>query len=1505
MTSANLLLVVPAGLAGLGLFALAALRPAAACAVLALAVPLVAGLDRGAAVPLLRVNEALLLVVAAGFLVHRLPRWRAVHFTGLDVVVLGFCLVGVLVPWAVILLTHAPAERDDWLVVAAPVQYLVVYLLFSRVEVGDRDLRLFCNLAMAASIPVAAVAVAEAVDLPGIRDLVASYYPAAPIPSWDPVYRPSSLLGHYSAVGAFGLLNFLLALGLAATRHPGFRTRWLVLVMAVNLLSLLTSQTYAPIAALPVAALVVLLFARRLPWRQLAAAPAVVAAGAALFWPEISGRLLQQFGPGVAGAGVALPETLQTRVDYWQAFFVPALLAHGPWLGTGTLIPAEVPRRLVDFVDNGYLWQAFRAGVPGLAALLALLASVAATAWASRAAAEPGRRVLGAVCLGAVVSVALLDTTSEYLTFTAVSQEFWMLVGLLSGSVVAGRLRVAAPALVLRAPAVPRPRLGPALRRLAPERVLVRASIGVLLGFGLARALGFGFQVVAGRALSPAGYGRLTYALAVANVATVLLTTAPLGLSRFLSRSEGDRAEQRSYAVNWLAVVGLLLGVSAVVTGAVATPLGLGGWMLAGLLANLLGVTALETYREHQRGLGRYALTSVFYVIANALQLAAVLTAAARGWASAPLFLLVYGLSSVVALALLAPLTRGPGLDLRSLRPGVMLGIGAFMRPVLLQAVFWNVWFNADLILLAHLRGAAETGAYGAAKAIANGFALVPTAIAFVFAPRVARMSEREVRGHLARALGLTAAVSVPAAAVVAVAAGPLTAGLFGGRYAAAALPLAVLMSGMVPYALRTVLNSLWLGLGHPVVETASSAAGMAVTLAAAAWLVPGRGALGAAAAFSAGAAAMLLVDAAVSAWAFGAASPRVRHRAALAPAPAAAAPAASAGPAPPGGLAVLAARLRRAAVDRRGWPRRRLWPDNLGYQPRRPATAAILPAGDPAPPPPPARPASDVLGVVAGSGADADVGLARAAAALLGLPVRVGAGAEASRLLDRALLEHWPMVTGGAEALAALPAAGTASLSALLHVGGTLFLPGLTEASRPALEALGTRIGFAPPAVRPAPAARWLRLAAEHAAFARELAGTRLASACAGRALAGAREDETLAWSETGGERLPAVVRRRVGRGAVVLSVLEAGPRPLREAFAADDPGAAVVALLLLRERYGQAAWHAPTPLANVSVDDPALREGALGLRYGALAARAREDRFHVTVATVPRELPLAEAAVVRRLREDRDHLSACFHGCDHDGYEFYRTAGRRTRYAPRPLAEQRLALRRAVAHARDFEARLGHRLDPVMVFPYGVGPAALLPELRRLGFLASCNYGDKYPLEAPVPSDPDLGLRPADLAWEGFPLLWRRDLDDEGCLLDLVLGRPVLLFGHRGDLGRDFDRLAERARLVSRATHGAVRWRSLGEIARHAHLQRRAAGGRWSVLMTADEACLHNPDPVPRDCAVLRPHQPPATVLQVDGVTRRERRPVVTIPAGGRAVVRLVPRARPPVPTETEVPR
>lgn len=386
------------------------------------------------------------------------------------------------------------------------------------------------------------------------------------------------------------------------------------------------------------------------------------------------------------------------------------------------------------------------------------------------------------------------------------------------------------------------------------------SSAVIFIGFGAASVLGFAFLVTAARLLGPSEFGTVAYALAVAELAAVLVTTSPLGLSSFMSRYREEPATAQRYYSGWLAVVGVVLVLSLVATAAVGPAVGITGWLLVGVLCNLLGVTALETYREVARGLDRYVLVTVFYVTANLLQLIGIIVAAALGFRSAPLFVIIYGLSSVVtllAITLVSPLRAS--FSLRSIQRHQTWEVLKIVQPVLLQSVFYTVWFRSDLVVVEHLQSPLATGQYGAAKTLTNALMLAPTAISFVFLPRVPRVPLQRLSGTVRRVLALMALATVPPVLLLVFAAGPIVYVLFGGNYGAAAAPLAILAVGVGMFCFCTVFTDVWLGLRRPLVDTVSTGIGMVCTLVTLPLLIGHFGLVGAAVAFSAGAAVRLV----------------------------------------------------------------------------------------------------------------------------------------------------------------------------------------------------------------------------------------------------------------------------------------------------------------------------------------------------------------------------------------------------------------------------------------------------------------------------------------------------------------------------------------------------------------------------------------------------------------------------------------------------------------------
>ncbi|MFY9615878.1 MAG: oligosaccharide flippase family protein [Candidatus Dormiibacterota bacterium] len=401
----------------------------------------------------------------------------------------------------------------------------------------------------------------------------------------------------------------------------------------------------------------------------------------------------------------------------------------------------------------------------------------------------------------------------------------------------------------------------PWLQRAIGRGGIARSASIVFVGGAAARLLGFLFSVATARLLAPAEFGQMTYALAIVAVTSVLMTSAPVGLSRFLSVHRDDPAEQSAAYSNWLAVVGLVFILSIAVLPVVSIASRISLALTVGVVANLFGVTVLETYREVQRGLSRYGAMVAFYVLANLLQLLVVIGLGLAGWRSAPLFVVVYGLSSVGALIvvqLAAPMHLR--LSTSILSRARMLETARFIRPILLQSIFFAIWYSADMLVVGRLDSPAATGNYAAAKALALALILAPGALATIALPQIARLSAADVRGYVVRALAFGCVITLPLAIGLALLGRPLIQVFFGGKYAEAPEPLAVLSIGMASYGLYSLLASLWIGLGRPVIDMVATGAGMVCTVVLAFLLVPIYGLVGGAIAFSAGSVLKLLV---------------------------------------------------------------------------------------------------------------------------------------------------------------------------------------------------------------------------------------------------------------------------------------------------------------------------------------------------------------------------------------------------------------------------------------------------------------------------------------------------------------------------------------------------------------------------------------------------------------------------------------------------------------------
>jgi len=405
---------------------------------------------------------------------------------------------------------------------------------------------------------------------------------------------------------------------------------------------------------------------------------------------------------------------------------------------------------------------------------------------------------------------------------------------------------------------------------LAPARLgagwsqLFGRSVLLVGSTGLARILGFGFTIVAARALGPAGFGLVTFTLTLANMASVALFNSPAGLAPALVRASGS--ERRLVLSSYLTVIGVLLLASLVAAIPLGLITGLRGAVLAGLLANLIGITALTVYREVLRGVDRYGAVAAYNVACNLVQLVAVAGLWFFGFTDPVLYITAFGLSSLAAIAVVAPWAHV------SLRPSLrdvnrerVSAAARFVAPMLLQTVFFMLWLNADVIVLKALAGLAPVGEYGVAKSLANAALLIPSAIATALLPQAARIGNKDARGYFVSLLVPVCAASLLPLAGLGVLGPWVLSHVFGPAFAAASGALVVLALGMTLYGVAITLDASWTAMSRPSLVMLGTAASAFVTLVLVVPLVLAFGMIGAAEAVAAGAAIKLAILVVVS----------------------------------------------------------------------------------------------------------------------------------------------------------------------------------------------------------------------------------------------------------------------------------------------------------------------------------------------------------------------------------------------------------------------------------------------------------------------------------------------------------------------------------------------------------------------------------------------------------------------------------------------------------------
>ena len=423
-----------AGCAALILACLVAAHPPLAAYVLLGVTPLVAGIDRGRVIPVLRPNEALLVLLGGALLVRGVVRAVSgerlrVRFAAIDLTLLLLAVTSSVLPLLWLVARGKAVTSEDLLYSLTLWKYYGVFLIVRAAVRTEREVARCLWVSVSAAAVVGVVAILQSLHLFGVPHLLSHLWaPFGDEQALD-ISRGTSTLASSFAVGDVMVFSLAITTTWLARHHPARVV--LLSLSGLFVLGCFASGQFSSVIGLAVGLLAVGYLTRRLARGAIIAAPSAVAA-VALLQPVLQRRL-----SGFSSAE-GLPSSWVVRLDNLRRFFWPELFSHFHYvLGvrpSGRVRAPETWRTWV-WIESGHTWLLWNGGLP-------LFGSFVAFVWVGlRGAAAVARARADAVgvaavaTFAAVVVVAVLTTFDAHLTLRGTADMLFALLALTFGGV--------------------------------------------------------------------------------------------------------------------------------------------------------------------------------------------------------------------------------------------------------------------------------------------------------------------------------------------------------------------------------------------------------------------------------------------------------------------------------------------------------------------------------------------------------------------------------------------------------------------------------------------------------------------------------------------------------------------------------------------------------------------------------------------------------------------------------------------------------------------------------------------------------------------------------------------------------------------------------------------------------------------------------------------------------------------------------------------------------------
>lgn len=393
--------------------------------------PLTVGISRGAALPVVRPNEAIALLAGGTLAVRglvrmrtgRLPRFR-LDRVELAIILMAVANSGVVLLWMA--LRQQQISTDDVLYALVLWKLLGLYFLVRFSVRTDRQVLRCLWISLAAACVVAVLAILQSLGVAGVPGILNSFYASGLATSGLETGRGSSTLGLPAATA--DLMVFSLAI--VAGMWTRLRAQKIVLAAAavLFLMGALSAAEFSSAIGL-VAGIICIAIVLRKPRLLYVFVPGLLLAGLALR-SVIAVRL-----SGFQSAA-GLPTSWTGRLQNLQTYFWPTLFSHGNFLlGVRPAARIVVPTQVTGYVwiESGYTWLLWGGGIPLLLSFVFFVYVTARRGWdAANGAApdEPGRSVAGVAVFAAIFVITVLMTFDPHLTYRGSADQFFFLLAL-------------------------------------------------------------------------------------------------------------------------------------------------------------------------------------------------------------------------------------------------------------------------------------------------------------------------------------------------------------------------------------------------------------------------------------------------------------------------------------------------------------------------------------------------------------------------------------------------------------------------------------------------------------------------------------------------------------------------------------------------------------------------------------------------------------------------------------------------------------------------------------------------------------------------------------------------------------------------------------------------------------------------------------------------------------------------------------------------------------------